>query len=54
MVRQVIDERDAKGGLELPREQWVRARAEEQLLGADPGYAAYRQRVRYRLIPGLI
>jgi len=34
--------------------QWVRARAEEQLLGTDPQYAAYRRRVRYRLIPGLL
>jgi len=34
--------------------QVLRARAEEQLLGEDPVYSAYSQRVRYRLIPGLI
>jgi protein-S-isoprenylcysteine O-methyltransferase Ste14 len=34
--------------------QCLRARAEEQLLGTDATYRAYRGRVRYRLIPGLI
>ena len=34
--------------------QFARARAEEQFLSSDPVYRAYRQRVRYRLIPGLI
>lgn len=34
--------------------QFVRARAEEQFLSADPAYRAYRGRVRYRLIPGLL
>jgi len=34
--------------------QLTRARAEEDFLSSDPIYRAYRQRVRYRLIPGLI
>jgi len=34
--------------------QFARARAEEQFLSSDPVYRAYRQRVRYRLIPGLV
>lgn len=34
--------------------QYGRACAEEQFLCADPNYRAYRRRVRYRLIPGLI
>lgn len=34
--------------------QFVRACAEEQFLAADPAYRAYRGRVRYRLIPGLL
>lgn len=34
--------------------QFVRALAEEDFLSADPRYVAYRQRVRYRLIPGLL
>jgi protein-S-isoprenylcysteine O-methyltransferase Ste14 len=34
--------------------QLVRACAEEQFLSADPAYRAYRGRVRYRLIPGLL
>lgn len=34
--------------------QFARALAEEALLSQDPVYRAYRQRVRYRLIPGLI
>jgi protein-S-isoprenylcysteine O-methyltransferase Ste14 len=34
--------------------QLVRANAEEELLSADPVYRAYRQRVRYRLIPGVL
>ena len=34
--------------------QFARARAEEELLSADPVYRAYRERVRYRLIPGLL
>lgn len=34
--------------------QCLRARAEEQFLSADTTYRAYRDRVRYRLIPGLI
>jgi protein-S-isoprenylcysteine O-methyltransferase Ste14 len=34
--------------------QCLRARAEEKFLSADTTYRAYRDRVRYRLIPGLI
>ena len=34
--------------------QFARARAEEDLLSSDPVYRAYRARVRYRLIPGVI
>jgi protein-S-isoprenylcysteine O-methyltransferase Ste14 len=34
--------------------QFARACAEERFLSADPAYRAYRERVRYRLIPGLI
>ena len=34
--------------------QAARARAEEHLLSSDPVYRAYRKRVRYGLIPGLI
>jgi len=34
--------------------QLARASAEEQLLSSDPVYRAYRERVRYRLIPGLV
>jgi protein-S-isoprenylcysteine O-methyltransferase Ste14 len=34
--------------------QYARARAEEQLLCADPAYQTYLTRVRYRLVPGLI
>jgi protein-S-isoprenylcysteine O-methyltransferase Ste14 len=34
--------------------QFARARAEEEFLSADPVYRAYRERVRYRLIPGLL
>jgi protein-S-isoprenylcysteine O-methyltransferase Ste14 len=34
--------------------QFLRARAEENFLCADPAYRAYRDRVRYRLVPGLI
>jgi protein-S-isoprenylcysteine O-methyltransferase Ste14 len=34
--------------------QFARARAEENFLSADGEYRAYRDRVRYRLIPGLI
>lgn len=34
--------------------QYARARAEEELLSADPEYRAYRERVRYRLVPGLL
>jgi protein-S-isoprenylcysteine O-methyltransferase Ste14 len=34
--------------------QFARARAEEKFLSSDPVYRAYRERVRYRLIPGLI
>jgi protein-S-isoprenylcysteine O-methyltransferase Ste14 len=33
--------------------QIARIRAEERLLSADPQYAAYAQRVRDRLIPGI-
>ncbi len=32
----------------------VRIFAEEVMLGSDPAYAAYRQRVRYRLAPGVL
>lgn len=31
--------------------QLVRVRTEERCLGADPTYAAYRERVRWRLVP---
>lgn len=34
--------------------QFARARAEEDFLSSDPVYRAYRARVRYRLIPGLL
>jgi protein-S-isoprenylcysteine O-methyltransferase Ste14 len=34
--------------------QFARACAEEDFLAADPIYRAYRERVRYRLIPGLL
>jgi protein-S-isoprenylcysteine O-methyltransferase Ste14 len=32
---------------------WIRMNAEERVLGQDPDYRAYMDRVRYRLIPGL-
>lgn len=32
--------------------QWMRIREEERLLGADPTYCAYRDRVSYCCIPG--
>lgn len=32
---------------------WLRARAEEQFLEADAEYRSYREKVRYRLIPGI-
>jgi protein-S-isoprenylcysteine O-methyltransferase Ste14 len=34
--------------------QYARARAEEEFLSSDPLYRAYRDRVHYRLIPGLV
>jgi protein-S-isoprenylcysteine O-methyltransferase Ste14 len=34
--------------------QILRARAEERFLGSDPIYSAYRARVKYRLIPGVL
>lgn len=34
--------------------QFARARAEEEFLSSDPVYRAYRERVRFRLIPGMI
>jgi protein-S-isoprenylcysteine O-methyltransferase Ste14 len=34
--------------------QFARARAEEEFLSSDPVYRAYRARVRYRLIPGVL
>lgn len=34
--------------------QYARAIAEENFLSSDPAYRAYRARVRYRLIPGLL
>jgi protein-S-isoprenylcysteine O-methyltransferase Ste14 len=34
--------------------QLARALAEEEFLGADPVYRAYRERVPYRLLPGLL
>jgi len=34
--------------------QYARARAEENFLSRDPAYRTYSERVRYRLIPGLI
>ncbi len=32
---------------------WIRMNAEERVLGEDPEYRTYLERVRYRLIPGL-
>jgi len=34
--------------------QYARARSEENFLSGDPIYRAYRERVRHRLIPGLM
>ena len=34
--------------------QWGRILREEQLLGQDPGYAAYCAKVRFRILPGLL
>jgi protein-S-isoprenylcysteine O-methyltransferase Ste14 len=34
--------------------QFARGRAEEDFLAADPRYRAYRERVPYRLLPGLL
>ena len=34
--------------------QYGRARAEEDFLSSDPVYCAYRARIRYRFIPGLL
>jgi protein-S-isoprenylcysteine O-methyltransferase Ste14 len=34
--------------------QFARAHAEEEFLSSDPAYRAYRERVRFRLIPGMI
>jgi protein-S-isoprenylcysteine O-methyltransferase Ste14 len=34
--------------------QFARARAEEEFLSSDPVYRAYRERVRYRLLPGVL
>ena len=34
--------------------QILRAKAEERFLGSDPVYSAYRARVKYRLIPGVL
>lgn len=34
--------------------QFARARMEEEFLSSDPAYRAYRERVRFRLIPGMI
>jgi protein-S-isoprenylcysteine O-methyltransferase Ste14 len=34
--------------------QFARARAEEEFLSSDPVYRAYRERVPYRLIPGVL
>jgi protein-S-isoprenylcysteine O-methyltransferase Ste14 len=34
--------------------QFARACAEENFLAADPAYRAYRKRVPYRLVPGLL
>ena len=34
--------------------QFLRAKAEERFLGSDPVYAAYRARVKYQLIPGVL
>lgn len=34
--------------------QFARARAEEDFLSSDPLYRAYRERVRYRLMPGVL
>lgn len=32
---------------------WLRTREEEKFLEQDPAYRAYREKVRYRLIPGV-
>ncbi len=34
--------------------QFARAIAEEEFLAEDPSYRAYRERVRYRLLPGFL
>lgn len=34
--------------------QYARACAEERFLATDPAYRVYRDRVRYRLVPGLV
>jgi protein-S-isoprenylcysteine O-methyltransferase Ste14 len=34
--------------------RFARACAEERFLASDPAYIDYRERVRYRLIPGLV
>lgn len=34
--------------------QWGRILREEELLGHDPAYRAYRAKVRFRLLPGLV
>jgi protein-S-isoprenylcysteine O-methyltransferase Ste14 len=33
---------------------WARANAEERLLADDPEYQAYRARVRWKFVPGLV
>jgi protein-S-isoprenylcysteine O-methyltransferase Ste14 len=33
--------------------QMIRLRYEEQLLSSDPAYIDYRQRVRWRVLPGV-
>jgi protein-S-isoprenylcysteine O-methyltransferase Ste14/uncharacterized membrane protein (UPF0127 family) len=33
---------------------WARANAEERLLAADPEYQAYRARVRWKFVPGVV
>jgi len=34
--------------------QWLRLIEEERVLAKDEGYRAYRERVRWRIVPGLL
>ncbi len=55
VARDVPDPNSDKSVWTVARDWRVeRARAEEDFLSSDPVYRAYRQRVRYRLIPGVL